>query len=153
MRERTSSVLRYSPARGYEFAFQCRLAGRQRESGANSASSGYVTATTHLCQTGQIYKGEVEDVRAVYAEGDGKLANALILTGNAKRLSLDLLADVVKVGEAFVHVEELAPLGEVGWMFGDGGVDELQNKRPTGDNAGAAREEVTADDAGYGVGG
>ena len=78
-----------------------------------------------------------------------ELANTLVLARDAEGLCLDLLADIVKVGEAFVHVEELAPFCEFGRVFGDGCVDELEDERAAGDDALAAREEVTADDAVY----
>ena len=103
--------------------------------------------STHLCQTGQIHEGEVEYVRAVYAEVDGELADALVLARDAERLLLDLAANLVEVGVALVYVKELAPFGVVGWRVGDGGVDELEDERPTRDNALPPRKEVATDDS------
>ena len=64
---------------------------------------------------------------------------------------LNLAADLVEVGVALVYVKELAPFGVVGWRVRDGGVDELEDEWSPGDDALAAREEVTADDAGWGT--
>ena len=115
-----------------------RTSGRRKKPG---------TKHTHLCQTREIDKSEVEHVGAVYAEVDGELADALVLAGDAEGLLLDLLADVVKVGVAPVEVEELAPLGAVARGVGRGGVDQLEHERAAGDDALAAREEVAADNA------
>ena len=80
---------------------------------------------------------------------DRELADTLVLARDTESFCLDLLADIVEVGEAFVHMEELAPFCKLGWVFGDGGVDELEDERAVGDDAGAAGEEVAADDAGW----
>lgn len=103
--------------------------------------------SAHLCQAGKVYEGQVEDVGAVYAEVDGELADALVLASDAEGLLLDLAADVVEVGVAFVDVEELAPFCDVGRVVGDESVNELEDEGSAGDDAGAAGEEVTADDA------
>ena len=66
---------------------------------------------------------------------DGKLADTLVLAGDAEGLGLDLLADIVEVGVAFVNVKELAPLRKVGGMFRDGCMDELEDKRSASDDA------------------
>ena len=78
---------------------------------------------------------------------DGELADALILTSDPEGLLLDLAADLVEVSVAFVYVKELAPFCDIGVAFGGGGVDELEDERSAGDDAGAAGEEVAADDA------
>lgn len=76
---------------------------------------------------------------------NGELADALVLARNAERLLLDLAADLVEVRIALVDVQELAPLLELLWRVRRGRVDELEDERPAGDDAGAAREEVAAD--------
>ena len=78
---------------------------------------------------------------------DRELADALVLASDAEGLLLDLAADLVEVGVAFVYVEELAPFRDIGVAFGGWGVDELEDERSAGDDAGAAGEEVAADDA------
>ena len=78
---------------------------------------------------------------------DRELADALVLASDAEGLLLDLAADLVEVGVAFVYVEELAPFCDIGVAFGGWGVDELEDERSAGDDAGAAGEEVAADDA------
>lgn len=64
-----------------------------------------------------------------------QLADALVLARDAERLLLDLAADLVEVGVALVDVEELAPLLEVLRRVRHGGVDELEDERPAGDDA------------------
>ena len=122
-----------------------RTSGRRKKGGDSPR-----TKRTHLCQPREIDEGKVEHVGTIYAEVDGKLADALVLAGDAEGLLLDLLADVVKVGVAPVEVEELAPLGAVARGVGRGGVDQLEHERAAGDDALAAREEVAADDAARG---
>ena len=109
-------------------------------------------SSAHLCQTWQVHQRQVEDVRAVYPQVDGELADALVLASDAEGLLLDLAADVVKVGVSLVDVQELAPLLEVAGRVGHGRVDELEDERPAGDDALAAWEEVAADDPVRGVG-
>ena len=46
-------------------------------------------------------------------------------------------------------MQELAPFCKLGWVFGDGGVNELKNERAAGDDSGTAGEEVAADDTGW----
>lgn len=75
-----------------------------------------------------------------------QLADALVLSRYPERLLLDLAADIVEVRIALVDVQELAPLLEVARRVGHGRVDELEDERPAGDDALAAREEVAADD-------
>ena len=48
---------------------------------------------------------------------DRKFADALVLTSDAEGLLLDLAADFVEVGVAFVYVEELAPFCDIGVAF------------------------------------
>ena len=117
-----------------------------------SGRSVHKTKATHFCQAGQVDQGQIEDIGAVYPEVDGELADALVLACDAEGLLLDLAADVVEVGVALVDVEELAPLLEVARRVGHGRVDELEDERPAGDDALAAREEVAADDPVRGVG-
>ena len=64
----------------------------------------------YLCQARKIDKGQVKDVRTIYPQVNGEFANALVLSGYAEGLLLDLLTDFVEVREAFVDVQELAPL-------------------------------------------
>lgn len=96
---------------------------------------------TDLGETGQIDEGQVEHVWAVYPKRDGELGDALVLSSNAKRLCLDLAPDIGKVVELFVRVEKLAVFGG-----GLGDVDELENERPTGDDALAAGKKIATDD-------
>ena len=63
----------------------------------------------HLREARQVNKGEVKDVRAIDAEMNGELADALILSSNAKRLCLNLFAYFAKIREAFVDVKKLGP--------------------------------------------
>ena len=102
---------------------------------------------THLRQTRQIHQGEIEYIGTVYPQVNGELADALVLARDAERLLLNLAANLVEVGVAFVYVEELAPFRDVRVAFGGWGVDELEDERSVGDDAGAAGEEVAADDA------
>ena len=119
-----------------------RTSGRRKKGGGSPS-----TKRTHLCQPREIDEGKVEHVGAVYAEVDGELADALVLARDAERLLLDLAANLVEVGVALVYVKELAPFGVVGWRVGDGGVDELEDERSSGDDALATREEIASDDA------
>ena len=81
---------------------------------------------------------------------NGELADALVLARDPERLLLDLPPDLVEVRVALVYVQELAPLGVVGWCLGDGGVDELEDEWSAGDDALATGEEVASDDAAWG---
>lgn len=99
---------------------------------------------------------------------DRQPRNAFVASSNAQRLALDLLADLAKVEEALVDVEELAVLlrrvgrrrweGEVRVGVGrvglrrrsrrerGGRVDQLEDERASGDNALSSREEVATND-------
>ena len=70
-----------------------------------------------------------------------QLGDALILSRDPERLSLDLFPDLAKVREALVEMQELTVFGIV-WA-----VDELEDERAPGDDALAAGQEVAADDA------
>jgi hypothetical protein len=102
---------------------------------------------THLRQSGQVHQGQVEYVRAVYAQRDRKLRNTLVLACDTERLLLNLPSNVLEVRELLVDVQELAPLACDGRALG--GVNELQDERPPGNDALPAGEEVSADDAAW----
>ena len=68
-------------------------------------------------------------------EVDGLASDALVVAGHSGGLILDLALDVAKVGVAPVEMEELAPLGELGWVFRHGGVDELKDEGSARDDA------------------
>ena len=118
------------------------------------AESDFVVVDHHLyrCFTSsdQTLSGD-EHARALHANMNGELADALVLTSDAESLLLDLATDLVEIGVAFVYVEELAPFCDIGVAFGGRGVDELEDERSAGDDAGATGEEVAADDAGSGI--
>ena len=116
---------------------------------AHTARASEQKQNTHLCQTRQVHQRQVKHVRAVYAEMDEELADALVLARDAECLLLDLAANLVEVGVALVYVEELAPFGVVGWRVGDGGVDELEDERSSGDDALATGEEIASNNAGW----
>lgn len=53
-----------------------------------------------------------------------QLRNAFVLASDAERLLLNLAPDLVKIDEALVEVEELAPFSTVA----GGRVDQLENE-------------------------
>lgn len=92
-------------------------------------------------------------------EVDGLAVNALVGTGNTGRLVLNLALNIGKVCKASVgNVVEFGPFGaaggrgravgqrrRVGHSIVIGDVDELEDEGTTGDNAGATRQKVSAD--------
>ena len=93
-------------------------------------------------------------------EVDGAAIDALIAAGNSSSLGLNLSADLGKVVEAAIGLmEELSKLGLLGGggdrlgvcvvlrsiIEAAGDVDQLQDQRATGDDAGSSGKKVSAD--------
>ncbi len=116
-------------------------------------------ARAYLCQAWEIDQGQVQDKGRVDLEVDGLAVDALVVTGNACRLVLNLPLDVGEVGEAAVgNVVELCPLGAArrggrsvrvaGRIRGVvilGDVDELEDQGPPCNDAAAAGQKVATD--------
>lgn len=113
----------------------------------------------YLGQAGKINEGQVENMRRVDFQVDGLSVDSLVGTGDARRLIFDLALDIGKVVETSIgNVVELCPLGtsrsggraetvlcSVGGVLVLGNVDELQDKRATGNNTTASGQEISAD--------
>jgi hypothetical protein len=118
--------------------------------------------TSYLGQTGQVDERQAEHVRRVDLEVDGLAVDALVVSCYPGRLVLNLAPDL---GEVVVppawDVEKLAPFllaSNACWGVGHmdlvvvvcilalaGEVDELQNQGPSGHDAAASGQEVSAD--------
>ena len=112
-----------------------------------------LVANGHAGQAGKIDEGEVEDVWGVDAQVDGGRGDACVPANLGLGLPADLIPNLVEVKELLAwDVEELAPLARVGCSVGGAldfrvdaigprvgrAVDELEDERPTGDDAGTA---------------
>ena len=105
----------------------------------------------HFSQARQIDERQVQNVWAVNPERYRQLANAFVLPSHSESLLLDLLANVLKVGEFFVYVEELGPFSKC-WaagrrVAGFGGVYQLEDKGPARNDALATGKKVPSNDA------
>lgn len=116
----------------------------------------------HLCETRQIDQSQTKNMGRVDLQVDGLAVDALVVSSDSSSLVLNLSLDLAKVVEATArNVVELSPLvlaSDRGWgvwhvdfialrsigIAGD--VDELQDKRSTGDDAASSRKKVATDD-------
>jgi hypothetical protein len=96
---------------------------------------------TNLRKTWQIDQGQVQDIRAVDAQGDRQLRYTLVLPCYPERLGLDFASDIREIGEAFVGVQELAVL-----LGGRRGIDQLKDKRAASNNPLASWQKVATND-------
>jgi hypothetical protein len=115
-----------------------------------------LVADGHPCQAGQIDQGEVEDVGRIDAQVDRGGRDAGVAADLGLGLPADLIANLVEVVELLAgDVQELAPLLRVGLLVGavgdlllgavyclPGPVDELEDERAAGDDAGATRQAI-----------
>lgn len=121
-----------------------------------------LAVNTYLGQTRQIDEGQAENVRRVDLEVDGLAVDALVVACYSGCLGLDLAPDVVEVEEPSARdVKKLSPL--LGTMSSGrcvthvylvivvfvfalaGEVDELEDERPSSDDAAATGKKVPAD--------
>ena len=118
-----------------------------------------VGSAQYLGQAREINQGQIENMRRVNFEINGLSVDSLIGAGDTRSLVLNLALDIGKVVEPSIgDMVELCPLGAsrsggraeavLDWLgsiliFGD--IDELQDKRATGDDATASGQEISAD--------
>mmetsp|Transcript_20856 Transcript_20856/g.52969 ORF Transcript_20856/g.52969 Transcript_20856/m.52969 type:complete len:236 (+) Transcript_20856:1619-2326(+) len=92
----------------------------------------------HLGQSRQIDKRQIDHVRRKDLERDCLHIHPLVLAAYAVGILLDLLPDEVKILELLIaQVPKLAPFS------GTRRVLKLQHQRPSGDDASAARQEIS----------
>lgn len=113
----------------------------------------------HLCKTRQINQSKTQNVGRVNLQVDGLPVDALIASGNPRRLVLNLPLDLAEVVEpAAGNVSKLGPFiltGYTRWrvwhvylglvVSAARDVDELQNQRSPCDNAASTRQKVSPD--------
>ena len=113
----------------------------------------------HLCQTWQVDQRQVEDVWRVDLEVYGLAVDALVASGNPRRLVLNFPFDIAKIGEPPVgNVMEFGPLIVAGLVWVSvaasqsfiavfiGNVDELQNEGSAGHDAATAGQKISPHD-------
>lgn len=103
---------------------------------------------THLCQTREIYQGQVENVRAVYPQRNRELANAFVLACHPERLLLNFLPNFVEICEPLVDMQELAPFGVRRGVWrrfrGCRGMNELEHQWPARYDSLTSRKKIPA---------
>lgn len=113
----------------------------------------------YLGQARKINQSQVENMRRVDFQVYGLSVDSFVGTGDARRLILNLALNIGKVVETSVgDVVKLCPLGAsrcggraeavlcgLRTVLILSNIDELQDKRPTGNDATASGQEISAD--------
>lgn len=113
----------------------------------------------YLRQAGQINESQVQNVWRVDLQVYRLPVDALVVAGNARRLTLNLPLYVAEIGEPSIwDVVELGPFRPAGSVgrpvrivsrLGSrvilGNIDELENQGPSGDDAASPWEKVAPD--------